>query len=83
MEVPLEVSQVKQIAGRAGRYGMGVESGVVTTLGTSRWLDRDDRARCTPLLLGASAEYGRDGSKRQGGRDNALYRLFQPGLGIH
>ncbi len=32
MEVPLEVSQVKQIAGRAGRYGMGVESGVVTTL---------------------------------------------------
>jgi ATP-dependent RNA helicase SUPV3L1/SUV3 len=31
MEVPLEVSQVKQIAGRAGRYGMGVESGVVTT----------------------------------------------------
>ena len=33
MEVPLEVSQVKQIAGRAGRYGMGVESGVVTTLG--------------------------------------------------
>jgi ATP-dependent RNA helicase SUPV3L1/SUV3 len=32
MEVPLEASQVKQIAGRAGRYGMGVESGVVTTL---------------------------------------------------
>jgi ATP-dependent RNA helicase SUPV3L1/SUV3 len=32
MEAPLEVSQVKQIAGRAGRYGMGVESGVVTTL---------------------------------------------------
>jgi ATP-dependent RNA helicase SUPV3L1/SUV3 len=32
MEVPLEVSQVKQIAGRAGRYGMGVEGGVVTTL---------------------------------------------------
>ena len=32
MEVPLEVSQVKQIAGRAGRYGMGVEMGVVTTL---------------------------------------------------
>jgi len=31
-EVPLEISQVKQIAGRAGRYGMGVESGVVTTL---------------------------------------------------
>ena len=35
MEVPLEVSQVKQIAGRAGRYGMGVESGVVTTLDPS------------------------------------------------
>ncbi|KAI9452669.1 P-loop containing nucleoside triphosphate hydrolase protein [Russula earlei] len=32
MEVPLEVSQVKQIAGRAGRYGMGTEGGVVTTL---------------------------------------------------
>jgi ATP-dependent RNA helicase SUPV3L1/SUV3 len=32
MEVPLEVSQVKQIAGRAGRYGMGVDGGVVTTL---------------------------------------------------
>ncbi len=32
MEVPLEVSQVKQIAGRAGRYGMGMECGVVTTL---------------------------------------------------
>ena len=32
MEVPLEASQVKQIAGRAGRYGMGVEGGVVTTL---------------------------------------------------
>jgi ATP-dependent RNA helicase SUPV3L1/SUV3 len=32
MEIPLEASQVKQIAGRAGRYGMGVESGVVTTL---------------------------------------------------
>ena len=31
-EVPLEISQVKQIAGRAGRYGMGVEGGVVTTL---------------------------------------------------
>ena len=30
-EVPLEISQVKQIAGRAGRYGMGVEGGVVTT----------------------------------------------------
>jgi ATP-dependent RNA helicase SUPV3L1/SUV3 len=32
MEVPLEVSQVKQIAGRAGRYRMGEESAVVTTL---------------------------------------------------
>ncbi|KAI9455719.1 hypothetical protein BJY52DRAFT_1224579 [Lactarius psammicola] len=32
MEVPLEASQVKQIAGRAGRYGMGAESGIVTTL---------------------------------------------------
>jgi ATP-dependent RNA helicase SUPV3L1/SUV3 len=32
MEVPLEVSQVKQIAGRAGRYGMGTDGGVVTTL---------------------------------------------------
>ena len=32
MEVPLEASQVKQIAGRAGHYGMGVEGGVVTTL---------------------------------------------------
>jgi len=31
MEVPLEVSQIKQIAGRAGRYGMGVDGGVVTT----------------------------------------------------
>jgi ATP-dependent RNA helicase SUPV3L1/SUV3 len=31
MEVPLEVSQVKQIAGRAGRFGMGVKGGVVTT----------------------------------------------------
>jgi ATP-dependent RNA helicase SUPV3L1/SUV3 len=34
MEVPLEASQVKQIAGRAGRYGMGIgmDGGVVTTL---------------------------------------------------
>jgi ATP-dependent RNA helicase SUPV3L1/SUV3 len=32
MEVPLEASQVKQIAGRAGRYGMGAEGGIVTTL---------------------------------------------------
>jgi len=32
MEVPLEVSQVKQIAGRAGRYSMVVEGGLVTTL---------------------------------------------------
>ena len=34
MEVPLEASQVKQIAGRAGRYGMGMsmDGGVVTTL---------------------------------------------------
>ncbi|KAI0261788.1 P-loop containing nucleoside triphosphate hydrolase protein [Gloeopeniophorella convolvens] len=31
-EVPLEASQVKQIAGRAGRYGMGSEGGEVTTL---------------------------------------------------
>ncbi|KAI0294676.1 P-loop containing nucleoside triphosphate hydrolase protein [Multifurca ochricompacta] len=35
IEAPLKVSQVKQIAGRAGRYGMGVEGGVVTTLETS------------------------------------------------
>ena len=35
MEVPLEASQVKQIAGRAGRYGMGVDGGIVTTLGPS------------------------------------------------
>ena len=32
MEVPLEASQVKQIAGRAGRFGMGAEGGTVTTL---------------------------------------------------
>jgi ATP-dependent RNA helicase SUPV3L1/SUV3 len=34
MEVPLDASQVKQIAGRAGRYGMGMsmDGGVVTTL---------------------------------------------------
>ncbi|KAH8984993.1 P-loop containing nucleoside triphosphate hydrolase protein [Lactarius hatsudake] len=32
MEVPLEASQVKQIAGRAGRFGMGAEGGIVTTL---------------------------------------------------
>ena len=32
MEVPLEASQVKQIAGRAGRYGMSAEGGIVTTL---------------------------------------------------
>ena len=33
VEVPLEASQVKQIAGRAGRYGMGgAEGGIVTTL---------------------------------------------------
>jgi ATP-dependent RNA helicase SUPV3L1/SUV3 len=34
-EVPLEISQVKQIAGRAGRWGMGVECGLVTTLESS------------------------------------------------
>ncbi|KAH9053740.1 P-loop containing nucleoside triphosphate hydrolase protein, partial [Lactarius vividus] len=32
VEIPLEASQVKQIAGRAGRYGMGAEGGIVTTL---------------------------------------------------
>ena len=32
VEVPLDASQVKQIAGRAGRYGMGAEGGIVTTL---------------------------------------------------
>jgi len=31
-EVPQEISQVKQIASRAGRYGMRVEGGVVATL---------------------------------------------------
>ena len=31
VEVPLEASQVKQIAGRAGRFGMSAEGGIVTT----------------------------------------------------
>jgi ATP-dependent RNA helicase SUPV3L1/SUV3 len=35
MEVPLEASQVKQIAGRAGRFGMGAEGGIVTTFESS------------------------------------------------
>jgi len=32
VETPLEASQIKQIAGRAGRFGMGAEGGIVTTL---------------------------------------------------
>jgi hypothetical protein len=35
MECPLAASQVKQIAGRAGRFGMGAEGGLVTTLESS------------------------------------------------
>ena len=35
VEVPLEASQVKQIAGRAGRFGLSAEGGIVTTFEAS------------------------------------------------